>query len=125
MEKHKIEKRIFKIRRNGILFGLSIIFGGFLVLYTGYNHVGPVTPAASWLIIFIGIFIVIYSATRKLNRKNLIALHKANHKICVQCGEIYATVENESKCKSCDCKLEKVEGFFERHPNCTKQKGDR
>ena len=93
-----------------------VIAIGFLHLKSGMAREGfPVTPSASWIIITIGIFICIYSAIRKIVPEEY--SENVERLICPKCGEIYIASNIGEKCSSCNCDLEEIEGFFERHPD--------
>ncbi|MBU1387585.1 MAG: hypothetical protein KKD32_07000 [Proteobacteria bacterium] len=117
----KIRERISKIRRDGIFFGILTIFIGYLALTTGYSRGGVVTPSASWVIISIGVFIIIYSIFRKLDPVTLKAEEIPKAKICVNCGTIYQSQEITLRCNKCHSELEDTKDFLERHPDYTQQ----
>jgi hypothetical protein len=120
MKNSEVQNRIKKSRKEGVWIGLLIILLGALGLSDGYIREAIVTRSACHLLIFIGIFLLIFSLIRKINPKYY--QKKYSQKICSNCSHVNLIKNlSESKCVKCNGELEEIEGFFDRHPEFTKK----
>lgn len=114
----KIKERISRIRKDGIFVGILTIFMGCIFLITGSSRYGTVTPGASWFIITIGIFVIIYFIFRKPDS----AKDNLQSKICGNCGAIYQDEKTTVKCEKCNSELINPKEFLARYPDLTQHK---
>lgn len=96
---------------------VQYIIGGLLAVFIGAAKGSAFnTPDVGWLLLFGGLFIIIYYAFLKIDIEK-IEKTKPKYCICPNCGEIYTGGINAQKCNACGIKLEPLEGFLDRHPD--------
>ncbi|HID69233.1 MAG TPA: hypothetical protein EYP35_01955 [Desulfobacterales bacterium] len=88
----------------------TITQGGWWSPYDSiYINYDTVKTPVGLLMFIIGIFLVVYTMVGKWA--------KANPLICPKCGEVIEYPKaKEVSCRACGTKMEKLKGFFERHP---------
>lgn len=104
---------IFKI--GTITVGIGCLWYGFSILRTGWSYLYgyPISRATGVIVLIFGIFLILYGWFRK-------AEDKQDHEkllICTNCRKIFKIREiSQNQCPSCKSDLEKLDGFYERHP---------
>jgi hypothetical protein len=102
-----------------IAVGFLLIVFGSMALYEGgfsfHGVFGAVSKLTALGIIVFGVIWVRFGYKRVTSETTL--TRKTKYLKCVGCGQVYSFHEIENNtCPKCHKEVEKIEGFFERHP---------
>ena len=108
--------RFFKGRWSEIVGGLVSISLGWGYYKSGWDFKFgfPIPPSTGILLIFIGIFFIIFGFLRKIDLTKFSEIYL----ICPKCDKILQVADAKDYiCPNCFETMEELEGYYDRHPD--------
>lgn len=98
-----------------VIIGIGCLWYGFNILKEGWSHLYgyPISKGSGVIVLIFGFFLILYGCFRKARDKR----DDEEFLICPTCRKPFDRRNfSENQCPTCGTELEKLDGFYDRHP---------